>query len=316
MNARVDAHSCGPDVDRVRLRRLENIMSADNPVVVGIDGSQTSHDALDVAASEAARLSKPLRIVHVHMWSVLYGGRAYLPELPEVDGAGIRSSAQRLLDDAVTRVAKKHPDVPVTTAMPTEAPAPAMITESRDASIVVVGSRGLGGFRGLVLGSVSVQVSAHAECPVLVVPPDTGQITGPVIVGVDGSEPSDRALRRGFERAQDTGVSLIAVHAWLDPVSAGAWDGLPPVYDLAAIEEEAEGVLADALAGWTEKYPDVTVERRLVREHPAKALVAEASPGALIVVGSRGRGGFRGLLLGSVSQSVLHHAANAVEIVR
>jgi nucleotide-binding universal stress UspA family protein len=185
--------------------------------------------------------------------------------------------------------------------------------------VVVVGHRGLGGFTGLLVGSVGVQVAAHAAGPVVVVRPHSaaaGASAGRVVVGIDGSPLSRAALGFGFEAAARRGVGLTAVHAWTEPVSTGPGDMLPLVYDADDVDAEETRLLAEALAGWAEKYPDVPVDRKVVRGRAAEALVAESAGAALLVVGSPGRGGFTGLLLGSVSQAALHHADCPVAIVR
>lgn len=201
--------------------------------------------------------------------------------------------------------------------MPTGAAAQVLVAESEHAQLVVLGTRGLGGFSGLLIGSSTVQVSAHAACPVAVVPPaGPDRVDGPVVVGVDGSEISSHALEIGYEQAQARGARLVAVHAWREPVAIGPGDVLPLVYDVDAVEEDERRVLAESVAGWQEKYPDVEVEQRLVRSQAAQALLAAAESAQLLVVGSRGRGGFRGLLLGSVSQTLLHHMPCPLVIVR
>jgi len=180
--------------------------------------------------------------------------------------------------------------------------------------VAVVGDRGLGGFTGLLVGSVAVELAAHAHCPVLVAR-GTVDPALPVLVGVDGSPANQPAIGYAFEQAALRRVPLVALHAWAHPVASGSGDMLPLVYDLDEVQAAEERVLSEALAGWSEKYPDVTVER-VVRHGSVRSTLIEASGRAqLVVVGARGRGGFAGLLLGSVSQAVLHHAACPVAVV-
>jgi nucleotide-binding universal stress UspA family protein len=159
-----------------------------------------------------------------------------------------------------------------------------------------------------------VQLAAHAECPVLVAR-GRADPAGDVLVGVDGSPAGEPAVGFAFDEAALRGTDLTALHAWTHPVRGEPGDLLPLVYDAADVEAEEERLLAEALAGWRDKYLDVTVRRQLVRGHTRQALIDATEQAQLVVVGSRGRGGFTGLLLGSVSQAVLHHAACPVAIV-
>jgi len=139
---------------------------------------------------------------------------------------------------------------------------------------------------------------------------------GPVVVGVDGSELSRLALDFAFEEAALRGVELVAVLAFSHPTAHGRGAMLPPVYDLDAYEAEQRSLLAEAVAAVRDRHPGVPVSERVVRGSAAKVLVGESQAAQLVVVGARGRGGFKGLLLGSVSQAVLRHSASPLAIVR
>ncbi|WBB52329.1 universal stress protein [Verrucosispora sp. WMMD573] len=283
------------------------------PVVVGVDGSEIGLHAVRAAAREAAYRHRPLRIVHAFIWPLMGVPLGPAPSGP-ADG-GLRNQADRYLADAVAEAGKAAPEVAVTGEVVDGAASTVLLAEARDAALVVLGNRGLGGFAGLLLGSVAVQVSAHADGPVLVVRGES-RADGPVVVGVDGSELSREAVRFAFEEAAWRGSELVAVHAWLYPTPAGPGDILPLVYDLDAFRDEEERVLAEAVAGWSERYPEVPVRRRLVRGSPGRALVEESRTAQLVVVGARGRGALGGLLLGSVSHAVLHHAHSPLAVVR
>jgi nucleotide-binding universal stress UspA family protein len=164
------------------------------------------------------------------------------------------------------------------------------------------------------VGSVAGQLAAHASCPVLV-GHGGGDPDGPVLLGVDGSPANDPAVGFAFEEAALRGVPLLALHGWTGPVSTGPGDVLPLVYEVAEVEAGEARLLAEALAGWHDKYPDVEVRRLLVHRHARTALIDAASRAQVVVLGTRGHGGFIGLLLGSVSQAVLHHAASPVVVV-
>ncbi|MCZ7476002.1 universal stress protein [Micromonospora sp. WMMC273] len=283
------------------------------PVVVGVDGSAASLDAVRVAAREAADRNRPLQVVHAFIWPLTRAPLTPAPGAPA--GAGLRNQAERVVAEAVAEAGKVAPDVPVTGVVVDGAPAAVLVAESREAALIVLGHRGLGGFAGLLIGSVTLQVSARAHCPVLVTRGEA-RADGPVVVGVDGSELSTAAVGYAYEEAARRGASLIVVHAWLYPTPIGPGDILPLVYDPEALAEESRRVLAESIAGWAERYPDAPVRQRSLRGAPARVLVEESKDAQLVVVGAHGRGALGGLLLGSVSHAVLHHAHSPLVIVR
>lgn len=283
------------------------------PVVVGVDGSAAALDAVRVAAREAAYRQRPLRVVHAFIWPLTRVPVAPAPEAPV--GAGLRSQAEQCVAEAVAEATKVAPEVAVTGAVVDGAATPVLVAESREAALVVLGNRGLGGFAGLLIGSVTLRVSAHAACPVLVIRGEA-RADGPVVVGVDGSELSTEAVAFAFEEAAHRGAPLVAVHAWLYPTPVGPGEILPLVYDLDEFAAQEERALAESVAGFTERYPDVPVRHRLVRGTPARVLVDESKQAQLVVVGASGRGALGGLLLGSVSHAALHHAYCPLAIVR
>lgn len=280
------------------------------PVVVGVDGSASGLAAVDLAAREAILRRRPLCLVHAFIWPYLH-----VPLDPSPSGppeGGLRHQAERILAEAHTRAHATAPDLVVRSELVTGDAAAVMIGASRTADLVVVGDRGLGGFTGLLLGSVAVQLAAHAICPVIVVR-GTADPAAPVLLGVDGSPANDRAIGFAFEEASRRGVPLIALHAWTHSAATGPGTRAQPGRDDA--EVEAARVLAEALTGWHDEYPDVVAHRDLVHAGARNALIEATHRAQLVVVGTRGRGGFTGLLLGSVSQAVLHHAACPVAVV-
>jgi nucleotide-binding universal stress UspA family protein len=211
------------------------------------------------------------------------------------------------------------PGVDVTTDLRVGGAAPTLIDASTDAAMIVVGSRGRGRFTGTILGSVSVQVSAQARCPTIVVR-EPAPLAGPVVVGVDDSEPARAALTFAFAEAHRLGTEVVAVHAWSPPLPTG-----PAEATVTALADEggrtryrqaAQQTLTDALTASREQHPDVHVDERLTEAGPVGALLEAATDPAMIVVGSRGHGTFTGLLLGSTSQLVLHHATCPVAVTR
>ncbi|MGS2616805.1 universal stress protein [Micromonospora sp. LZ34] len=283
------------------------------PVVVGVDGSAAALDAVRVASREAAYRHRPLRVVHAFIWPLT--GAPLTPGPGAPAGAGLRNQAERYVAEAVAEASRVSPEVPVTGEVVDGAPTPVLLDESREAALVVLGHRGLGGLAGLLIGSVTVQVSARAQCPVLVVRGEP-RADGPVVVGVDGSELSTEAVGFAFDEAARRDAPLVTVHAWLHPTSVGPGDMLPLVYDRDALAGAEERVLAESVAGWSERYPEVPVRQRLVGGSPARVLVEESRTAQLVVVGAHGRGALGGLLLGSVSHAVLHHSHAPLAIVR
>ncbi|WP_433605937.1 universal stress protein [Dactylosporangium sp. CA-139114] len=286
-------------------------------VVVGIDGSRPSLDAVAWAAADAARRNLPLHIVHAFVWPMLYTPIAAPVIVPYE--RGMHDVAAQILALAEDRARAVAPDVRLTTALQMQPPAQALLEAAEHARVLVVGNRGHGGFTGLLLGSLGVQLAAHAACPVVIVRHDdrpAGPEARRVVAGVDGSHDTEPALRFAFEQAASRGVGLTAVLAYLWPVSTGPGDLMPLAYDPDILREQERCTLAESTAGWIEKYPDVDFRSSVVPGRAA-AKLAELSAGAeMLVVGSRGRGGFTGLLLGSVSQAVIHHAACPVAVTR
>ncbi|WP_406066123.1 universal stress protein [Micromonospora sp. NBC_00860] len=276
------------------------------PVVVGVDGSPSSLVAAEHAARAALLRSRPLLLVHGYLHPSGYG----VPLNPYDLGVPVPpEEAQQMLERTATELTGRWPGLVVEVRQVAGGPGITMIEESRRAELVVVGSRGRGGFTGLLLGSVGAQVAAHAHCPVLVVRPDEQPIPvdGPVLVGVDGSESSRLAVGLGADEAALRDVPLVLVH--VGPPDGGRTVPEEIEESQAAYQAEAVRLLADASALARADHPDL-----VVREHPVRAagaaqgLIEASGTGSLLVVGTRGRAGFTGLLLGSVSQAAIQHA--------
>jgi nucleotide-binding universal stress UspA family protein len=280
-------------------------------IVVGYDGSPASETAAHWAATEAGRRHAKVRLVHV--LSIPLSG----PMGVSVQTESLRRAAERLLDQTCQRIRADHPDLEIEVVVELGGAAPALLEEATEAALMVLGSRGLGEFRDLAVGSVSAHVATHAPCPVVVIPPRwTPASADGIVLGVDGSSTSSPAIDFAFAQAQARNTTLTAVLAWHDPVRTGPGDMLPLVYDLDALEQEAAAVLAESIAGHSETYPDVLVKQELVRGHADDVLIDAGRTAELLVVGSRGRGAFRGLLLGSTSRSLVHYAPCPVAVVR
>lgn len=284
--------------------------AAERPVLVGIDGSESALDAVRWAAREAGRRRTGLRLVTAFGWMPVHDEDDPLQLVPPARDE-LRAAAEQHLAAAAAEATAIAPDVAVTGDLLSGYPAVVLVAESASAQLVVMGDRGLGGFEGLLVGSVAPALAAHAECPVVVVR-GLGADGGPVVVGFDGSPTSEAALGFAVEAAVALRAPLVAVHAWQD-VAVGEGRGRLLYTD--SVAKEARTRLDDALAPWRAKHPELVIEPVVVRDRAAEALVHRSAEAQLVVVGSRGRGALAGLLLGSVSQAVLRHAACPVAVV-
>jgi nucleotide-binding universal stress UspA family protein len=290
----------------------------DGAVVAGIDGSGSALRAAVWAGAEAVRRGRPLRLVQIYTVPQVKAPVAFGTHVQV--RAGLAERAEGWLADARAAVLAEHPGLDVTTAAREWSPVTALVQESQHAELVVLGSRGLGGFTGLLVGSTAVAVAAHAHCPIVVVrgrmPQDPPPVTGPVLVGADGSPDSDAALAFACEEARLRGTGLVAVHTWSDVLADGMLRPHPLQEDSAEIATAERAKLAEQVLGWQQKYPDLAIELQVVRGRPVRTLLELGEQAQLIVVGCRGRGGFTGMLLGSTSQALIAHSPCPVAVVR
>jgi nucleotide-binding universal stress UspA family protein len=264
-------------------------------VMVGVDLSSGSAAATDLAAYQAKRRHVPLLLVHGYLDGMPYatiGGDLHQPL-----AVAARHEARSRLTDLEIRTRADHPGLAVRSTLVAGGGASTLVELSRTASLLVVGARGSGGFAGLALGSVGAQVARHAHAPVIVARPTevAEPLAASVLVGVDGSEHAQAALSFAFDEAAARSVPL----------------------DVLCADVDAERILAAALSGWVEKFPDV--DMRTVADpsdNPAARLVEASRQASLVVVHSRGRGGFASLTLGSVSQTLITHAYCPVAVIR
>ena len=291
-------------------------------IVVGVDGSDESRLALQWTVQEARTRRARVRAVHVWHFPPDYVWY-YPPHPPDVavkppyrDRDELEKEAMKLLDQAVTEAVGSGVDI--VQEVDEGLPADRLVRAAATAELLVVGSRGRGGFRSLLLGSVSQQCAHHTPCPLVIVRGvvhEPGTDSNTIVVGVDGSPDGEAALRWALEEADRRGGRVLAVHAW----------SLPNGYELAPysaltvhrdkLEAGARTLLHDAVQCGRVRHPGVECAE-LTAEGPAARLLLETAKGApLLVVGSRGRGGFAGLLLGSVSHQCAHHAPCPVAIV-
>ena len=254
-------------------------------------------------------------VVDTPPWGALPLGGEAAP-LPAETIERQEAAGEKIIADAVKVVEDSTEDAPaIKTEICFAAPVPTLVDLSKEAQMMVVGCRGQGMLRRVLLGSVSSGLIHHGYCPVAVIHDEAPFVLQPsqlpVAVGIDGSPASELATALAFDEASWRGVELIALHAWRDSEVSDV-----PSMEWSAQQARAEEVLAERLAGWQERYPDVAVHRRLVWGHPARHLLDEAESCQLVVVGSRGRGGFAGMLLGSVSTAVAQAARAPVIVAR
>lgn len=291
-------------------------MELSNAVVVGVDGSASSLSAAERAAREAALHGVGLHIVSAVTMPALQarvGTRTY-----EAVRDAVWAEAEAHVAEAETRARAAAPRVPVSSAAPAGEAVHVLVELSRSASMIVVGHRGLGMFTELLLGSVASHLTAHAHCPVMVLR-GTPNPSGPVVVGVDGSPENSPAIDFAFAEASLMEADLLAAHVWSEwsvPPTPPREKSLAYARMPGELREEEQALLAEALSGTGGRYPDVRVERRILHGRTRQELIGVSANARLLVVGARGRGGFAGMLLGSVSQALLRHAPCPVVVVR
>ncbi|MER6411274.1 universal stress protein [Streptomyces humidus] len=279
-------------------------------VVVGVDATPGARLALAWAADEAALRRLPLHVVLAVDVPGLEGGSAELTSLWTSWGPAVRTVYATVLEEARDFAVGRHPGLTVLAELADGSPADVLWARAPGSAMVVIGSRHRGIVRDLFSReAVGQPLVTHAPCPVVVVrePELVSHAPPQVVVGVDGSAVSMEAVRFAFEEAAFREARVIAVSAWQPP----------HLRDLALedAQDEARRVLAESTAGWQEKYPQVELRHAVIRGHPVRVLSDAAQWAVLLVAGSRGLGGFSGLLLGSVSQGLMHHAPCPVVIV-
>lgn len=287
-------------------------------IVVGVDGSPASTLALEWACHQAGLLNRSLHLVHTYVVSVAYAGVGSFSTALESDLTLMAAAAEETLADALSAARALAPDTDITSATVEGSAAAALVDASSGAYAVVTGARGRGPLTSTLLGSVSTQVAMHAHSPVVVVKAfsDSADRGHGVVVGFDGSEHAQACLAFAFEQAAARGTSLDVVNVWPLEPGHGTASAADAVSTLREIGPSHQLFVDEVLAEWTEKYPDVEVHASVVHGHAVPVLLEHSATAELLVVGSRGRGGFTGLVLGSVSHTVLQRAECPVAVVR
>lgn len=297
-------------------------MHRKHPVVVGVDGSNAALGAVRWAAREAMLRSTPLLLASTTVATRVTFGEAI--NLTASTYTDLENVGNQRLDAAARCAAEEAGDdrLLVDRTLMEGAPAAVLLELARTACMLVVGSRGLGDFTGGLVGSVSFTLATHSPCPVVIVRQGLdsadAEPDGPIVVGVDGSKRSESAIAAAFEEARIRSTGLVAVHAWsdFDLTTVFTTDLNDRDLGWAEIARAEAAVLSESLAGRRESYPDVTVEKVVVRDRPVQHLVEHSRRAQLVVTGSRGRGGFTALVLGSTSRALLHSSQCPLMIVR
>jgi nucleotide-binding universal stress UspA family protein len=283
-------------------------------LVVGVDGSSGSRDAVCWAAVEARRRGLPLRIVHA--WLSPLVETSVVPVLGVRGGTALRTEATEVVTEAMAQAATLAPDIAVETLMVPGDAAAALIETSRDADLLVVGHNGTGGLAGLLAGSVAIAAVSHADCPVVVV---RGQHEAGrhVLVGVDGSPACRHAVGTAFAAAWRSAVGVVAMHAYrVTPPHRGFAERVAETSTstrafrdhLVAAEQDAKHLVEQQVAAARQRYPEVPVQIRVQEGPPAQELVQASAGASLVVTGRRAAGGLAALRPGSTSHTLVHHA--------
>jgi nucleotide-binding universal stress UspA family protein len=285
-------------------------------VVVGIDGSDRDETCTRWAAGAATRAGKPLHLLHAQDIAVELAaanpiaarGLAFVPDLV-LDSTVLSSALERARDE--------WPDLRITGSEPWMHPEEALIEASEDAYLIVVGSSRISGLERLLLGRSALAVSLHSRCPVVILPEGARtDAEGPVVLGFDGSDGARAAAARAFWIADLRGTSVRTVTSWYAEVVDGAVVTTPGTPAWEQVENGYRRMVEEGLADVRDRYPHIDVDIRVVRGPAAVVLTRESADASLLVIGSRGRGGFRGMLLGSVSHKVLETATSPVMVIR
>jgi nucleotide-binding universal stress UspA family protein len=281
-------------------------------IIVGVDASAVSWLALRWATAEAARRGVPLRLVHAYHVGVPES--AYEPTLTET---AARATATAVLEDAVDDVRHRAPGLDISTESVPGGAAGALIDAARPGDLVVVGNRGHSEFASTLTGSTCQQVALHAAASVAVVRPQMTPDTGPVVVGYDGSRAAEAVLAAAFDQAEAQACGLVVIRAFRPSTPAWPANAPPPeTFTPATARAALTSELEAAVAPMADKYPTVPVDVRVAGADAAQLLVEASRTARLVVVGSRGHGGFAGMPLGSVGLHLLHHAQCPVLIAR
>lgn len=304
-----------------RRKKGRATMSTDSQkfIVVAVDGSEASSVAVKWAANAALKRKQPLKLVSAYTMPQFMYADGMVPPQELYDE--LENETNEKIENARKIITDFSSEVEVSHEIHESSPIDMLLDYSETAEMIVMGSRGLGGLSGLVMGSVSAAVVSHAACPVVVVRKDNDVTEankyGPVVVGVDGSEVSRQALQVAFREADARGAVLRAIHGWNEAQVHTTYVGLVDSQnEMERTLKDRQDMLQEELADLVKQYPEVRVEEVVERDRPINALRDAAVDAQLVITGSHGRGGFKGMLLGSTSRALLQYAPCPMMVVR
>jgi len=290
--------------------RAESSVARTKPIVVGVDGSAHNLSAIEWAVAEAERSGRDLIVVSA--------SNEYIRPIPMFsagfDAGSYEGFAHTVVNELAERLHLEHPDVNVTTVVKPEDPSGLLAESADDASLVVVGKRGLGAFARIIVGSTSIGVAGRASCPTVIVPDSWDQASAaalPVLLGIDVAKHDDSTVAFAFERSHELQVPLLALYVWQTHPAV-----VVTAEDRRVWGEAAEGGLREILGPWQAKFPDVVVQIEQHHDQPAFGLLEQSLSAQLVVLGrhtaSHRTGGFH---FGSVTRAVLHYSTTPVAVV-
>lgn len=281
-------------------------------ILVGVDGSPSAQRALEWAIDQAMLERRPLTLVHGAGPSMMYADAVGMDQRLVIEA--IRDEAYEVVREARAQVTARAPELEVHERLEMSDARSVLLELSTGAAMIVLGSRGRGTVKSLLLGSVAVAVSRHADCPVVVLRPrNVGTVRRGILVGADGTERSSTTLEFAYRQASLRRLPLTVMHCYWDALSATVGPGV--VSDDEPGLESTRLMVAESISGMGEKFPDVNVRTVLARGLADKCLVHAAETMDMVVVGARERGSISNLVYGSIASGVVEHASSIVAVI-
>jgi len=287
---------------------------SESPIVVGYDGSHDARKALQWALGEAARTDAAVDVVYVWRWPEYLPASSLVPGVPVWPDMTAEKELEAMLADMAEDARAQFPGVVVRTVVAHGTPASVLRELSDGARLLVVGGRSHGMLPGFLIGSVAGALAAHASCTVVVVRDvAAGSVRAPIVLALDESSRASRVAGFAFDQAAAQGSVLRVVRAWMPPPDP--WIGSGSI-DRDEISTAELAAVRRQVAPWQGRYPSVELEIEAIVGHPYRVVAQAAEQARMVVLGARGKGGFAGLELGSVTRYVLHHVPATIAVVR